>query len=220
MRKPIDRKSLQDSAADWLREAIVRGTFAPGATLTEIALSENIGVGRGTVRSALFALEAQELVARTPYSSWHVASLDAREIEEIYTLRAALEGLAARTLAQKRGAIDISQVSAAFEALREANDGDTDTRLQADLGFHASFVLQTDHRLLIRRHAQLADKMEWLYRWSETHWPRRRNMADEHQRLFEALITGSPDEAEHAVRDHIAESIEADVAGFYELEGR
>jgi DNA-binding GntR family transcriptional regulator len=220
MREPIDRKSLQDSAADWLREAIVRGTFPPGATLTEIALSENIGVGRGTVRSALFALEAQELVARTPYSSWHVASLDAREIEEIYTLRAALEGLAARTVAQKRGTIDISPVLVAFDALRDANDGNADARLKADLGFHASFVIQTDHRLLMRRHAQLADKMEWLYRWSETHWPRRRNMSDEHQKLFEALTGGSPDEAEQAVRDHIAESIEADIAGFHELEGR
>lgn len=220
MRDPIDRKSLQDSAVDWLREAIVRGTFLPGATLTELALTERIGVGRSTVRSALFALEAQELVVRTPYSSWHVATLDAREIEEIYTLRAAYEGLAARIVAQKRGEIDMRPIDRAFDALSTLEDADTDQRLRADLGFHASTVVQTGHRLLTRRHAQLADKMEWLYRWSELHWPRRKDPVEEHQRLRDALFHGSPDEAERAVQDHISQSITADIEGFHELEAR
>jgi DNA-binding GntR family transcriptional regulator len=217
MREPIDRKSLLDNAADWMRDAIVRGAFRPGATLTETALSEQIGVGRSTVRSALFALEVRELVVRTPYSSWHVATLDIRAIEEIYTLRSALEGLAARIIAQKRADLDLNPIRRSFQALEAANLGDADARLGADLGFHASFVAQTDHQLLIRRHAQLADKMEWLYRWSETHWPCRRDLTEEHQRLYEALTDGSPDAAEQAVRDHIAESIEADTAGFHEL---
>jgi len=219
MRQPINKKSLQDNATDWLRDAIVRGTFPPGATLTEQALTLQIGVGRGTVRSALFALEAQELVSRTPYSSWHVAHLDAREIEEIYTLRCAFEGLAARIVAQKRDAAGMAKIKAAFEHLAVADAGDVDARLEADLGFHASFVQATDHRLLIRRHTQLADKMEWLYRWSELHWPRRRPLVDDHQRLFDALTREGADEAEAAVRDHIAESISADVIGFHELQG-
>ncbi|AYD04308.1 GntR family transcriptional regulator [Neorhizobium sp. NCHU2750] len=220
MRDPIDRKSLQDSAVDWLREAIVRGAFASGATLTELALTEQIGVGRSTVRSALFALEAQELVVRTPYSSWHVATLDAREIEEIYTLRAALEGLAARIVAQKREQIDMAPIDAAFHALETIDAANSDQRLRADLGFHASTVVQTGHRLLARRHAQLADKMEWLYRWSELHWPRRRDLVEEHQKLRDALFNGSPDDAEQAVRDHISQSITADIEGFHELEAR
>jgi DNA-binding GntR family transcriptional regulator len=220
MPEPIDRKSLQDNAADWLRNAIVRGIFQPGATLTELALTEQIGVGRGTVRSALFALEAQELVTRTPYSSWHVVSLDAREIEEIYTLRAALEGLAARIVAEKRAEIGTSLIDAAFAALASAEEGDVDTRLGADLGFHASFVRQTGHQLLIRRHAQLADKMEWLYRWSELNWPRRNPLVAEHQELFDALTMQTPERAEQAVRTHIDASIKADLSGFHELEAQ
>jgi DNA-binding GntR family transcriptional regulator len=220
MREPINRKSLLDNAADWMREAIIRGTFGSGETLTEVALSERIGVGRSTVRSALFALETQELVVRTPYSNWRVATLDERAIEEIYTLRAALEGLAARIVAQKRNSLDLGPIRGSFKALEAANDGDADMRLGADLGFHASIVAQTDHQLLIRRHTQLADKMEWLYRWSEAHWPRRRNLTEEHQRLFDTLTGGTPDEAEQAVRDHIAESIQADTDGFHELAER
>lgn len=70
----------------------------------------------------------------------------------------------------------------------------------------------------MRRHAQLADKMEWLYRWSELHWPRRRPLVAEHQRLFETLMQENPEDAEKAVRDHIADSIADDIAGFHELQ--
>ncbi|MCX9000012.1 GntR family transcriptional regulator [Rhizobiaceae bacterium BDR2-2] len=220
MREPIQRKSLQDQATEWLREAIVRGDFAPGEVLTELMLTDRIGLGRSTVRSALFAMEAQELVTRTPYSSWHVAVLDARVIWEIYTLRAAFEGLGARILAERRAEFGTGLIETAFAALAAANDAGTDARVAADLGFHASFIEQTGHQHLIRRHGLLADKVEWLYRWSEAHWPCRQPLVSDHQRLFDMLMTGTPDAAEQAVRDHIAESIELDVAGFHELEAR
>lgn len=217
MRQPIERKSLQDQATDWLREAILRGDLAPGATLTEQALTEQIGTGRGTVRSALFTLEAQELVTRTPYSNWRVAVLDAQAIWEIYTLRSAYESLAARILAAERARLGTDLVQTAFAALIEAHGADTETRVTADLAFHTSFVRQTGHQHLIRRHAMLADKMEWLYRWSESHWPARTPLIDEHQPLFDALMQGSPDQAEQALRAHIDYSITHDVAGFHSL---
>lgn len=217
MRQPIARKSLQDQATDWLRAAVIRSDFAPGEVLTEQALTEQIGTGRGTVRAALFALEAQELVTRTPYSSWRVAVLDAQAIWEIYTLRAAYEELAVRILAARRGQLGTNLVRAAFAELASAEGGDVDQRVAADLGFHASFVHQTGHQHLIRRHALLADKMEWLYRWSERHWPCRMPLVAEHQPLLDAILTGSPEEAEQAVRTHIDFSISQDIAGFHSL---
>lgn len=217
IRQPIERKSLQDQATDWLRQAVIRGDLHPGATLTELALTEQIGAGRSTVRSALFALEAQELVTRTPYSSWRVAVLDAQAIWEIYTLRAAYEGLAAKILAERRTELGTDLVHTAFVALDVANDAGTDARVAADLGFHASFVAQTGHRHLIRRHGLLSDKMEWLYRWSEGHWPCRNPLVEEHRPLLDALLQGTPKQAEHAVRNHIDYSITQDIAGFHSL---
>lgn len=217
MQQPITRKSLQDQATDWLRHAIVIGDFAPGVALTEQALTARIGIGRGTVRSALFALEAQELVVRTPYSSWCVVPLDAQVIWEIYTLRAAYESLAATILASQRATLGTAMVQTAFAALAAADDGDTDARVAADLGFHASFVRQTGHHHLIRRHAMLSDKIEWLYRWSERHWPRRQPLVAEHQPLFDALTLSGPAQAERAVREHIDHSITMDIQGFESL---
>jgi len=218
MRKKLERVSLQDEATDWIRRAIVMGEFAPASVLTEQGLTEAVGIGRGTVRSALFTLESEELVTRTPYSSWRVAPLDAQNIWEIYTLRSAFEGMAARIVAERRTELGTDRVEAAFARLAAAETGDTDARVVADVGFHASFVDQTGHGHLIRRHRALASKVEWLYRWSEGHWPCRQPLVAEHEDLFAALTGGTADQAEAAVRRHIQHSVELDLAGLRDLE--
>src|SRR5215813_15276740 len=97
---PIARKSLDVQAADALREEIVAGRLAPAARLTEIELAEKLALSRGTIRSALRTLVAEGLVVQSPYSGWHVADLSARDVWELFTLRAALDGLGARLLAE------------------------------------------------------------------------------------------------------------------------
>ncbi|WP_419898908.1 GntR family transcriptional regulator [Roseomonas sp. USHLN139] len=213
---PIARRSLQDEATDWLRQEILHGRLAPSATLTETALSQRMGVGRGTVRSALFALEAAELVGRLPYSRWHVVPLDAAVIAEVYTLRGALEELAARLFAARP---DRSLLHPAFARLAEAETGDAEARLAADLGYHRAVVEASGHGHLIRSHRALSDKVEWLYRWSELHWPQRTRLVDDHRALHAALAGGTPEAAVAATRAHIATSLRQDLDGFAALAG-
>ncbi|WP_159999194.1 GntR family transcriptional regulator [Roseomonas sp. 18066] len=213
---PIARRSLQDEATDWLRQEILQGRLPPAATLTETALSQRMEVGRGTVRSALFALEAAELVGRLPYSRWHVVPLDAAVIAEVYTLRGALEELAARLFAARP---DRARLQPAFDRLAAAGQGDLEARLAADLGYHRAVVEATGHGHLIRGHRALSDKMEWLYRWSERHWPQRTRLVEDHAVLHAALTAGTPEAAEAATRAHIATSLRQDLEGFALLAG-
>ena len=215
--QPIERLSLADMAMRRLRDEIVRGRLAPDEVLTEVALAGRLGVGRGTVRTALFALESDELVVRAPYSNWRVASLNAQAIWEIYTLREAMEGLAARIVAERGEDSARSLVSAAFARLGPAEAGSVDERVAADLGFHRAIVEATAHRHLIKRYSGLSAKMEWLYRWSEMHWPQRFPLEPDHRGLFEGVMHGTPAEAESAVRAHIAPSLAADLEGQHAL---
>ncbi len=217
MPEQIARRSLQDEATDWLRRAILHGELPPGATLTEVSLAQDIGVGRGTVRSALFALEAAELVARNPYSSWHVVPLNAQVIWEIYTLREALEGLAARIFVERRDARTEALLDAAFARLAQDEQGTMDARVAADLGFHRCVVEATGHGHLLRKHRALSDKMEWLYRWSERHWPQRHPLVADHEALHAALRGGTAAAAEDALRAHIRASLEQDLQGHASL---
>lgn len=215
---PFDRRSWADSTMLYLRDAIVRGTYAPGETLTEVALASSLNVGRGTVRTALLALEIDELVVRKPYSNWAVAPLDSVVIWEVYTMREALEGLAARIVAQRKSEVggdsDAVALLRAFDIMEKADAGDVDSRVSADLGFHRTLVGVTGHRLLIRRFDALAAKVELLYRWSERHWPRRRALGPGHRDLLDAVLSGIPEQAEAAVREHIELSLREDLAGF------
>ncbi len=218
--QPIERLSLADIAMRRLRDDIVHGRLEPDEVLTEVALAGRLGVGRGTVRTALFALEADELVVRAPYSNWRVASLNAQVIWEIYTLREAMEGLAARIIAERPDGGERDLVAAAFARLAPAEAGSVDERVAADLGFHRAIVEATGHRHLIKRYAALSTKMEWLYRWSEMHWPARFPLEADHRDLFEGVMRGTSDEAERAVRAHIDPSLAADLDGYRSLIAR
>jgi DNA-binding GntR family transcriptional regulator len=140
--------------------------------------------------------------------------LDAAVIAEVYTLRGALEELAARLFAARP---DRGVLQPAFDALAAAKAGDTEARVAADLGYHRAVVEATGHGHLIRGHRALSDKMEWLYRWSELHWPQRTRLVEDHRALHEALTAGTPEAAEATTRAHIATSLQQDLEGFAAL---
>lgn len=97
-----DDKSLRTSADrvfEALQDAIVRGDIPPGARVGETELAERFGTSRGPLREALRRLEARRLVERTPHVGIRIASLGHAALMEIYYVREALEGMAARLAA-------------------------------------------------------------------------------------------------------------------------
>lgn len=88
----IDKKSLDLRAADWIRNTILSGGFALGQKLTEIALAEQIGLSRSTVRTAMQRLAGEGYLIQLPYTGWQVMSLSPEDAWELHTLRTNLEG--------------------------------------------------------------------------------------------------------------------------------
>ena len=83
-----------------LRQAIVTGHFAPGARLIERELCALLGVSRTSVREALRQLEGDGLVTNIPHKGMVVTAITRAEAEEIYEVRAVVEGLAGRLCAE------------------------------------------------------------------------------------------------------------------------
>ena len=86
-------------AINILREQLLSGVLEPGARLTEIELSSELQIARATVRQALHHLAQQGLIVLIPYTGWMVIDLTSGDAWEIYTLRAAIEALAAKLAA-------------------------------------------------------------------------------------------------------------------------
>lgn len=94
-------KTLRELALDNVRNAIVSGYFKPGDRLVERDLCDQLGVSRTIVREVLRHLESEGLVATQGNRGPIVAVLDLEEAKQIYEIRGALEGMAARLCAQR-----------------------------------------------------------------------------------------------------------------------
>ncbi len=92
--------SLPEQIAARLSERITAGAYAPGRRVMEQEVSAEFGVSRGPVREALRLLEKDGLVTILPRRGAQVTRLSIAEVREIFDIRAALNGLRDREIAE------------------------------------------------------------------------------------------------------------------------
>jgi DNA-binding GntR family transcriptional regulator len=109
--------SLRKQVVENLREAIIERRLSPGERLVERELCELLGVSRTSIREALVELEAEGLIHNIPNRGPVVARISPKLAEEVYQLRAALEGLAAQLFARRATDAQIAELERATEAL-------------------------------------------------------------------------------------------------------
>jgi DNA-binding GntR family transcriptional regulator len=103
------------AAARLIRTAILDGRLEPSQPLREGELAERLGISRTPVREALLLLETEGLVEIVPNRGATVVSYDADDLGDIYTLRAVLEGHAARSAAERIGADALRELELSCE---------------------------------------------------------------------------------------------------------
>ena len=101
---PVEAGASQTVKAQLrLREMVLAGELPGGARIAEVAISEQLGVSRTPVRSALLRLEQEGLLESLPNGGYAVRMFSERDVSDSIELRGTLEGLSAR-LAAERGA--------------------------------------------------------------------------------------------------------------------
>ncbi|MFI6099653.1 GntR family transcriptional regulator [Lentzea sp. NPDC051213] len=143
--RPVARKGVAGEAADRIRDAILSGELPAGTALKEVELAAQLAVSRGSVREGLVVLEGEGLVV----SEWHrgtwVRSLAPEDVDELFTLRTALDVLAMRTAAARGKSFDT--IDSVVGEMRHAR---TDAeRVALDMQFHDAVYAATGHRRLI-----------------------------------------------------------------------
>jgi DNA-binding GntR family transcriptional regulator len=114
-----------------LRQAIVSGHFAPGARLVEREICHLLGVSRTSLREALRQLEGDGLVTNIPHKGIIVAAVTSEEVEEIYEVRAVIEGLAGRRCAERLTPTLGKALTTAMEQIEETLRADNLVALAA-----------------------------------------------------------------------------------------
>ena len=150
------RGLLKENLAVQLREAILAGRIVPGEKIIEGRWARQFGVAQVSIREALNILTTEGFVTKGHGRSARVLKLGDPEIIQIYQLRGALEGLAARLAVEMRP--DLSKIQSAVDSMRQAaSEGNCEALLQFDLQFHLGlcelsgnpFIVEQSRRLLV-----------------------------------------------------------------------
>lgn len=107
--RPIAITSLAEEAFGKLVHAITSGEFQPGQKLSESELARQLGISRGPLREALGRLEGR-LVMRTPRIGVRVIEFNREDLEQLFFVREALEGMAARLAAERMSASELTRL--------------------------------------------------------------------------------------------------------------
>jgi len=128
---------LRQKVESVLREAIINGRLEPGQRLTERELVEMTGVSRTLIREALRQLESEGLIAVIPNKGPVVRELTAAEGQELYAIRAVLEGLAARLFVEHADEAAVDSLMQAAQAVIAAyENGDFPLALETKNRFY------------------------------------------------------------------------------------
>jgi DNA-binding GntR family transcriptional regulator len=147
----VDTLPLAASIRERLRAAILSGNFSPGERLREVEIAARYQVSRGPVREALLQLEQEGLVLLRRNRGAVVARLSRGDLEELYSLRLALERLATARAAEHGTEADFARLDAVLHEFRGTASSQPLTEQEAadqDVRFHDTVYLAAHHERL------------------------------------------------------------------------
>ncbi|MDW8006848.1 MAG: GntR family transcriptional regulator [Thermomicrobium sp.] len=140
---------LREEIKEYLIDAILRGRLRPGDRIVETRVAHELGVSQTPVREALRDLELLGFVTSEAFRGTRVRAFTHEELVELYPIRAAIEGVAARAAATRITTEQLLALEEQVDRMREASDrGDTGTAIDADVAFHRIIVEASGNRLL------------------------------------------------------------------------
>jgi DNA-binding GntR family transcriptional regulator len=190
------KKSAEAQAIEILRGEILTGAIKPGARLTEVKFAGKLGISRATLRTALHQLTVEGLVQQIPYTGWSVLTLSAHDAWELYTLRASLEGLAARLTAQSIDAEGREELEQAFARLSEVGSKHSlQKATAADFALHKTIVRLARHGRLAEQYRLVEQQVRVSIASTNALLPDLSSIISQHAPIVEAILAGRAKEA-------------------------
>lgn len=205
-------QSLSDKVVDILIEAIERGELQPGTRIREATIARQLGISRGPLREALGRLAGRKLLEYTPNLGMRVVITSANDIREIFEIREALEGVAARLATAKMSDGEIGELSALLakhEHGPELREGSAYYQRAGDLDFHYRIAVASGNERLVEFLCRDLYHFLRIHRFRASSAPGRAAVAfEEHQGIVAAIRQRDPELAETRMRRHIRGALE------------
>ena len=196
---------LGEAVYEALRGAILQGDVRPGERLTEMRISQALGVSRTPVREAIRRLTKEGLIIAPPHRGAEVARINPKHLQDVLEVRRALEELAIETACARIRDDGVRQLRQIHTRLREAmKAGDPDRVAAEDEAFHAALYAFTENEELVSllenmrrqifrfRFEYIKDRQEWSA------------IVKEHGNIIDALAARDTAKARAVMSAHIS----------------
>jgi DNA-binding GntR family transcriptional regulator len=201
----IQVKSRREHVLDALRDAILDGEFKPGDSLIESDLASKLKVSRAPLREALQILTAEGLVETVPYHGSTVRMLTPKDVEELYSLRGALEAFAIERIIERADPHAQAELHARYEAMREAaSAGDMRRVTSEDQKFHTTLIALSDHAMLLSMWNLVRNRVRQVMALRNQQNRDVVQVADNHAPIIEAIIARDARLATELIYKHVA----------------
>ena len=201
----LSQRALGDLATDVLREMIAVGTFQPGQHLKESVLADALKVSRGPIRQALARLEVEGYVELRRHRGAFVSTLTRTDVEEVHTLRGAIERLAASRACTGMTSDGFAEMDAVLEQMKSVDTKiEPEDAVQLDLQFHDIIYAYCDHSRVQRVWASIRGQVTVFLRARNASFPDFLEVGYvEHLELRNALALSDPQAAQDGIDKHI-----------------
>jgi len=189
-----------------IKNGILDERYEPGQALPEIPLAQKYGVKRTRIRQIFQKLERDTLVEIIPARGAFVKPISMIEFQEIFEIREALEGIAARLAARKRRDEDIEKIITEFEALKEdRSDDNLERKVRLGGTLHEFILRSAGNKKIISILEPLQTQVRRIWNRGILVSPERIERAfNEHIEILKLLQAKDEATAERRMREHIS----------------
>jgi DNA-binding GntR family transcriptional regulator len=198
------RHTLNQKVYQQLRRKLLRGDLAPDSQLDERQLAEELGVSRTPLREAISQLVKEGIVEHRPFRGNFVRTFSAKQVNDLYEVRKALESLAMRLAIRKLSQEHLEQIRTILDEVQEALDrGDIAAYTEADRRFHQAILQITGNEPLVESLNRLAAQIQMVRILANRDPAVVERTAQERPRILAALEARDADTAAHLMEEHI-----------------
>ena len=204
----LESPTLASRTFDSIKADIIDGQLAQGTKIVESDLALKYGISRGPLREAIHRLEQIKLIVRVPHAGSRVVTLDTKMMEDIYTARESLEGMAARLAARLMPDAEIAALSTLLEQ-HEASISETEGKAyfqrEGDIDFHFRIAVASRNQWILENLNGELYQLIRMCRHQSGQFPSRAQTAlDQHRQIAAAIERRDEELAEILMRRHIS----------------
>lgn len=201
---PVQRLSLHDEIVARLRDMILEGILRPGESIPELRLCSDLQISRTPLREALKVLAAEDYVTLLPNRGSVVREIVPEEIEEVFQVMWALEGLIGPLVVARVTDEEVAELQVMHSQLVAFKEADEKhAYFDINQAIHRRLAELTGNRVLATSYSAYADKIRrarYLANLSSARWA---ESVEEHGRFMQALEARDGEALGHRLQEHI-----------------